>query len=61
FKNLLLSENEETEYGFLPTDFMLLKNPESRKWVIRYAFDRNLFFSDFSKAMLKLSLVGQTD
>ncbi|HNI27441.1 MAG TPA: adenylate/guanylate cyclase domain-containing protein, partial [Leptospiraceae bacterium] len=48
FKNLLLSENEETEYGFLPTDFMLLKNPESRKWVIRYAFDRNLFFSDFS-------------
>ncbi|HNI99301.1 MAG TPA: hypothetical protein PL169_24770, partial [Leptospiraceae bacterium] len=61
FKNLLLSENEETEYGFLPTDYMLLKNAESRKWVIRYAFDRNLFFSDFSKAMLKLSLVGQTD
>lgn len=61
FKNLLLSENEETEYGFLPTDYMLLKNAESRKWVIRYAFSRDLFFSDFSKAMLKLSLVGQTD
>jgi cytochrome c peroxidase len=42
----------------LPSDMVLLYDPEFKKWVELYARDRNRFFDDFSKAFAKLLELG---
>jgi cytochrome c peroxidase len=42
----------------LPSDLVLLHDPEFKKWVEVYAKDRNRFFHDFAKAFAKLLELG---
>jgi hypothetical protein len=42
----------------LPSDMVLLYDPEFKKWVEIYAKDRNRFFVDFAKAFSKLLELG---
>jgi cytochrome c peroxidase len=42
----------------LPTDMVLLDDPEFKKWVVAYAKDEGLFFRDFAKAFQKLTELG---
>jgi cytochrome c peroxidase len=42
----------------LPSDMVLLYDPEFKKWIELYARDRNRFFIDFAKAFSKLLELG---
>ena len=42
----------------LPTDYSLVQDGEFKKWVERYAGDEEVFFGDFSKALVKLFELG---
>lgn len=46
------------ELMMLPTDMALIDDPEFRKWVERYADDKELFYDHFSKAFAKLIELG---
>ncbi|SCZ97889.1 BZ3500_MvSof-1268-A1-R1_Chr3-3g06436 [Microbotryum saponariae] len=54
YKNEDLGE----ELMMLPTDLALIEDPKFKPWVEKYAADRDLFFSDFSKAFAKLIELG---
>ncbi|KAI1005127.1 Cytochrome c peroxidase [Podosphaera aphanis] len=42
----------------LPTDMSLVADKNFKKWVIKYAEDRDLFFNDFSNVIVKLFELG---
>lgn len=42
----------------LPTDLALIQDELMRPWIEKYAEDNGLFFSDFSKVLLKLFELG---
>ncbi|GAA5822506.1 hypothetical protein JCM3770_002441 [Rhodotorula araucariae] len=54
FKNEDLGE----ELMMLPTDMALIEDPEFRKWVVKYAEDRDAFYEDFAKVFAKLIELG---
>ena len=45
----------------LPSDIVLLEDPEFKKYVDIYAKDNKKFFSDFSAAFQKLEELGCTN
>uniref|UniRef100_A0A803MMD7 Peroxidase n=2 Tax=Chenopodium quinoa TaxID=63459 RepID=A0A803MMD7_CHEQI len=51
-------QNLPKGWGILASDRVLFTDPRTRPFVELYAKDQNAFFSDFAKAMQKLSLVG---
>lgn len=51
-------QNLPKGFGILASDRVLSTDPRTRPIVELYARDQNAFFSDFAKAMQKLSLVG---
>ncbi|KAL1804814.1 hypothetical protein ACET3Z_027882 [Daucus carota] len=42
----------------LPSDHLLITDPRTRTLVAEYARDQNLFFTDFARAMEKVSVTG---
>ncbi|KXT13510.1 hypothetical protein AC579_4161 [Pseudocercospora musae] len=42
----------------LPTDVVIIKDKEMRVWAKKYAEDQDLFFSGFSKVLVKLFELG---
>lgn len=46
------------ELMLLPTDYALIEDPKFRKWVEKYAEDKELFYDHFSKAFAKLIELG---
>ncbi|KAG1667130.1 hypothetical protein FOA52_004125 [Chlamydomonas sp. UWO 241] len=46
------------ELMMLPSDIVLIQDPELKKWVELYAKDRKLFYDDFAKAFGKLLALG---
>ncbi|MCB1142258.1 MAG: 2Fe-2S iron-sulfur cluster binding domain-containing protein [Leptospiraceae bacterium] len=53
----LLSNNREG--SLLNSDFALIQDSETYKWVGIYAKNLDLFMDDFSKALMKLTMIGQ--
>ncbi|KNA03205.1 hypothetical protein SOVF_211420 [Spinacia oleracea] len=51
-------QNLPKGWGILASDRVLYTDPRTKPFVELYARDQNAFFSDFAKAMEKLSLVG---
>ncbi|KAF7936563.1 uncharacterized protein EAE97_007929 [Botrytis byssoidea] len=51
-------EDTETELMMLPTDLALTQDKEFKKWVGKYADDKEKFFEDFSKVFAKLIELG---
>ena len=50
--------DDDKELMMLPTDMSLIKDPQFRVWVEKYAADKDLFFRDFAKAFSKLLELG---
>jgi cytochrome c peroxidase len=42
----------------LPTDMALIKDKAFKSWVVKYAADNDLFFKDFSAAVIRLFEFG---
>ena len=51
-------ENPTGKLTMLPSDIMLIEEPEFKKYVEMYAKDEELFFKDFAKAFSKLLELG---
>lgn len=51
-------QNLPKGFGILKSDRVLYTDPRTKPYVELYARDQNAFFTDFAKAMQKLSLVG---
>jgi cytochrome c peroxidase len=51
-------EDSTGQLMMLPSDMVLLKDPEFKKWVEIYAKDEDKFFKDFTKAFVKLIELG---
>lgn len=51
-------DKSKTGLMMLPTDMVLLKDPEFRQWVELYAKDKDAFFRDFAAAFGKLLDLG---
>mmetsp|Transcript_14897 Transcript_14897/g.24251 ORF Transcript_14897/g.24251 Transcript_14897/m.24251 type:complete len:349 (-) Transcript_14897:1510-2556(-) len=51
-------EDKTGELMMLPTDIVLVKDKEMKKWVETYAKDEDRFFNDFAKAWTKLQENG---
>jgi L-ascorbate peroxidase len=56
FKILLLEG--ETANHLLASDKLLIRHPECRRWVERYALDQDKFFRDFAAAYRKMTLLN---
>lgn len=50
--------DEDGDMMMLPADMSLIKDPEFRKWVEKYAEDKELFFDHFAKVFAKLLELG---
>lgn len=50
--------NKDKSLMMLPTDMVMIKDPEFRKWVKVYAVHNSLFYKDFSTTFLKLTELG---
>ncbi len=48
----------QNELMMLPTDMVLIKDPNFKKYVELYAKDKNAFFGDFAAAFSKLLELG---
>ena len=48
----------QNELMMLPTDMVLIKDPNFKKYVELYAKDKNAFFADFAAAFSKLLELG---
>ena len=51
----------ESRYLKTDADLSLLDNEEHRNWVEAYAQDQNLFFTNYARAHVKVSEMGQED
>jgi len=51
-------EDKTGELMMLPSDLVLLADPEFKKWVELYAKDEKAFFTDFASAFAKLMAFG---
>jgi peroxidase len=49
-------QNLQRGFGLLASDSVLMSDPRTRPFVLRYALNQTAFFQDFAKAMQKLSL-----
>lgn len=54
----ILTDANDPELLWLPTDIALLESPEFKPFFIRYAHDQEAFFHDYSVAHKKLSELG---
>ena len=64
FDNTYFQEVLLGGYGrYLKTeaDLNLLNNPEHKSWVEAYAQDQNLFFTNYAKAHIRVSEMGQEE
>jgi L-ascorbate peroxidase len=59
FQEVLLGR--ESRYLKTDADLSLLDNSEHRNWVEAYAQDQNLFFTNYARAHVKVSEMGQED
>lgn len=59
FQEVLLGRN--SKYLKTDADLNLLSNHEHKQWVEAYAQDQNLFFTNYAKAHIKVSEMGQED
>ena len=51
-------EDSTGKLMMLPSDIVLIKDPEFKKYVDMYAKDEDLFFKDFAAAFAKLLALG---
>lgn len=51
-------EDASGQLMMLPSDIVLVSDPELKKWVEIYAKDEDRFFKDFAKAFAKLLELG---
>ena len=59
FQELLL--RDQSKYFRTEADLKLLQNASLKNWVDAYAQDQDLFFSNYAKAHVKISELGQED